>query len=90
MTSHDYLMTMKTVGIADLKAHLSEHLRTVKKGRTLTVLDRDTPVAQLVPIDGGTLQIRQASRRARDLPTPPPQVIPTDSLVALMADRSRR
>ena len=90
MTSHDYHMTMKTVGIADLKARLSEHLRAVKKGRTLTVLDRDTPVAHLVPIERGSLEIRQASRRARDLPTPPPRVARTDSLAVLLADRERR
>ena len=37
------------VGIAELKARLSEHLRAVRKGRTVTVLDRDTPVARIVP-----------------------------------------
>jgi prevent-host-death family protein len=78
------------VGIADLKAHLSEHLRAVKKGRTLTVLDRDTPVARLVPVERGTLEIRQASRRTRDLSAPPPQAAPTDSLAVLLADRERR
>ena len=35
---------VKTIGIADLKAHLSEHLHAVRKGRSLTVLDRNTPV----------------------------------------------
>ena len=90
MTSHDYHVTMKTVGIADLKAHLSEHLRAVKKGRSLTVVDRDTPVARLVPVESGSLEIRQASRRARDLAAPPPAVAPTDSLAVLLADRQRR
>ena len=33
MTTHDYLMTMNTVRIADLKARLSKHLRTVRGGR---------------------------------------------------------
>ena len=33
------IMVMKTVGIADLKARLSEHLKSVRKGRSLTVLD---------------------------------------------------
>jgi prevent-host-death family protein len=78
------------VGIADLKAHLSEHLRAVKKGRTLTVLDRDTPVAQLVPVERALLEVRRASRHARDLPAPPPQAVPTDSLAVLLADRARR
>ncbi len=81
---------MKTVGIADLKARLSEHLRAVKRGRTLTVLDRDTPVAQLVPIERADLDVRRATRRPRDLPRPAPQVLPTDSLVVLLDDRARR
>ncbi len=41
---------MKQVRIADLKARLSEHLRAVRAGESIAVLDRDTPVAQLIPI----------------------------------------
>jgi antitoxin (DNA-binding transcriptional repressor) of toxin-antitoxin stability system len=62
----------------------------VKQGRTITVLDRDTPVAQLVPIDTGSLEVRPASRRARDLPAPPKRKAATDSLAVLLADRARR
>jgi prevent-host-death family protein len=40
---------MSDVGIADLKARPSEHLRVVRNGATLTVLDRNTPVARIVP-----------------------------------------
>ena len=90
MTCRDYHVTMKTVGIADLKAHLSEHLRTVRKGRTLTVLDRDAPVARLVPIEAGPLEIRKATRHPRDLRAPAVAARPTDSLSALIADRRRR
>ena len=42
---------MDTVRIAELKARLSEYLRAVRRGRTLTVLDRDRPVARIVPYD---------------------------------------
>jgi antitoxin (DNA-binding transcriptional repressor) of toxin-antitoxin stability system len=52
-TTYGHDMTMKAVKIADLKSHLSRHLREVRGGRTLTVLDRNTPVARLVPIDSG-------------------------------------
>ena len=90
VTSHDYHVTMKTVGIAELKAKLSEHLRAVRKGRTVTVLDRETPIARLVPIEAGPLEVRQATRRPRDLPVPPPRGTDTDSLAALLADRDRR
>ena len=42
-------MTMDTVKIADLKARLSEHLRKVRQGHTVTVLDRDRANARIVP-----------------------------------------
>lgn len=83
-------MVMKTVGIADLKAHLSEHLRAVRKGRTLTVLDRDSPVARLVPVEAGPLEVRKATRRAADLPNQSPATPVTDSLAVLLEDRARR
>jgi prevent-host-death family protein len=90
MTCDDYHVTMKTVGVADLKAHLSQHLRAVRKGRSLTVLDRDAPIARLVPIEAGPLEIRRATRQARDLPASPAPSQPTDSLAALRDDRARR
>ena len=40
---------MATVKIADLKNNLSRHLAHVRQGGELTVLDRDTPVARIVP-----------------------------------------
>jgi len=40
---------MTNVRIADLKSRLSAHLRKVRAGRAITVLDRDTPIAQIVP-----------------------------------------
>lgn len=81
---------MKTVGIADLKAHLSEHLRAVRKGRSLLVLDRSTPIARLEPVGSGPLEVREASRRPASLRRPPPQAASTDSLAVLLADRARR
>lgn len=81
---------MTKVRIADLKAHLSEHLRKVRAGRTLTVLDRDTPVAQIVPLDRSErLEIRRASRRPSDVELPR-RAGRTDSLSALLKDRSKR
>lgn len=41
---------MKQVRIAELKARLSEYLRAVRSGESIAVLDRDTPVAQLIPV----------------------------------------
>ena len=83
-------MVMKTVGIAELKARLSEHLRAVRKGKTLTVMDRTTPVARIVPYAAEPIAVRRATRRARDLRRPAPPVAPTDSLAVLLDDRRRR
>lgn len=81
---------MTTVRIAELKARLSEHLRSVRKGRTLTVLDRETPVARIIPYAAETIEVRRATRRLRDLRLPPAPAAGTDSLAILLDDRRRR
>jgi prevent-host-death family protein len=81
---------MTAVRIAELKARLSQHLRSVRKGRTLTVLDRDTPVARIIPYAAEPLEVRRATRRPRDLEVPPPSASLTDSLAVLLDDRRRR
>ena len=40
---------MKRVKIADLKNNLSRHLVYVREGGAVTVLDRDLPIARIVP-----------------------------------------
>ena len=40
---------MKTVGLRELKNHLSEYVRHVRDGETVTVTDRGEVVAELVP-----------------------------------------
>ena len=59
---------MRQVRIADLKARLSEYLRAVRRGETIAVLDRETPVARIVPIhEGPALRVRKPAAGA-----PPP------------------
>ena len=41
---------MKKTGIAELKNNLSRYLDQVKGGESIIVLDRNQPVAQIVPI----------------------------------------
>src|SRR5436190_18527622 len=70
MTISSHNGTMKSVRIAELKFHLSEYLRAVRNGETITVLDRETPVAQIIPVpvrQRVTLRIRK-----RATGTPPP------------------
>ncbi len=62
MTSSDYYVVMRKAGIAELKAHLSEYLRAVRRGEEVTVFDRETPIARIVRVGApsGALRIRPA------------------------------
>src|SRR4051812_38058361 len=91
VTCRDHNGVMLRVGIADLKAHLREHLRKVRGGRTLTIVDRDTPVAQIVPLDRDMpLAVRRASRKPSQLRLSRRPASKTDSLSVLLGDRSKR
>ena len=93
MTSYDYHMTMiytkeKSVRVAELKARLSEFLRAVRAGHTVTVCDRDTPIARLVPYHPeSVLSVRKPLRPLHDFELPEPLGRPIDSLAALLEER---
>lgn len=69
---------MTRVGVARLKAELSEYLRKVKRGKEVIVYDRDTPIARIVPYEAaparGRLVVRppKTAGRIQDIPLPPP------------------
>jgi prevent-host-death family protein len=42
---------MDTVGIRELKAHLSRHLKRVRSGASLTVTERGRSIATINPVD---------------------------------------
>jgi prevent-host-death family protein len=42
---------MRTAKISELKAKLSAHIQYVKNGEEVLILDRNTPVARLVPAE---------------------------------------
>lgn len=81
---------MTRVRIADLKARLSEHLKHVRGGQTLTVLDRETPIARIVPYTPEPLEVRRATRSHATWRIPPVSATPTDSLAVLLDDRHTR
>jgi antitoxin (DNA-binding transcriptional repressor) of toxin-antitoxin stability system len=63
---------MKQVRIAELKSKLSEFLRSVQRGESLAVLDRNTAIAHIVPIQGRTeLRVRRPASG-----TPAPNKVP--------------
>ena len=45
---------MHEAKISQLKNHLSRYLALVRKGEAVRILDRDRPVAHIVPITEGT------------------------------------
>ena len=83
---------MSNVRIADLKSRLSEHLRKVRAGRSLTILDRDTPIARIVPWQEGDiiLKVRSplaGSPKLQRVPLPPPLRLRGDIVKLLMEER---
>jgi prevent-host-death family protein len=70
---------MRKAGVAQLKARLSAYLRRVQRGEEVVVMDRDTPVARLVPYAEPRprpLPYRPALRKlhARPAATPGPRL----------------
>jgi len=72
----DVAMSVRRVGIADLKDHLSEHIRRVEAGAEILIVDRQRPVARLLRIspDEALAQTSPAQRKlsARDRRASPP------------------
>jgi prevent-host-death family protein len=58
---------MSNVGIAELKAHLSEYVRAARKGEEIIIKDHDTPVAKLVPFDDPRLTAPRIIRATRSM-----------------------
>ncbi len=76
--------------MAELKARLSAYLRAVRRGDAVTVYDRDTPVARLVPYEGGlqaSLPVRKATAALRDVALPSPLARDVGSLEVLAEER---
>jgi prevent-host-death family protein len=91
MTISSHNVTMKQVRIAELKARLSEYLRTVRRGETIAVMDRDTPIAQIVPVRAGArLRVRKASPDSPSpgrVPLPKPARLGIDVVQLLLEER---
>jgi prevent-host-death family protein len=83
------------VGVRDLKARLSQHLRRVKAGGTIVVTEHGRPIARLVPIEAdvserihGLVQAGTLAWSGRPLPPAPfaPQVRPGASVSDLLIE----
>jgi prevent-host-death family protein len=93
---------MKTVGVAQLKAHLSQFLGHVKTGQEVVITERGLPVAKIVPLratearesrrerlaKAGLLQLGSGRVRASLLRPPKgPVEVGAGVLGALLAER---
>lgn len=94
---------MKSAKISQVRDHLSEYLRFVRKGESVIVYDRATPVARLEPIpatepeaqsafSGGLpagilIPPRIVDRALRTLTPPPKAKRPAELVEALIAER---
>ena len=87
---------LKTVNLATLKAELSRYVRAARAGEEVIVLDRQTPVAKLVPYreeHPSKLLVHKpaadpAGLAAMKLPPIPRKRI--DSVAVLLEDRRQR
>ena len=85
-------MKARAVKIAELKARLSEHLRHVRRGHSLVVMNRDTPIAKVLPYTRAEepLLVREPLRQAPSLqqvPLPPPLKLDLDVVALLLEER---
>lgn len=84
-------MGVKQVGIAALKSRLSEYLRAVRRGETIAVMDRQTPVAQIVPVGPrAVLRIRKpapGTPAPNRVPLPKPLNLKVDVVDLLLEER---
>lgn len=82
---------MREVGIAELKARLSEYIRAVRRGESIAVLDRETPVARLVPVhEPGRLGVRKpapGTPRPNEVRLPKPANLDVDVVTLLLEER---
>jgi prevent-host-death family protein len=82
MTTYSHNEVMNQVRIAELKSRLSEYLRAVRRGESIAILDRETPIAQLVPLrERSALRIRKPAPGA-----PPPNRVPRPKPLGLHLD----
>jgi antitoxin (DNA-binding transcriptional repressor) of toxin-antitoxin stability system len=82
---------MKRVRIADLKDHLSKHLRGVRRGATLVVCHRDTPIARIVPVETSDQVLLSRKPRGKTplgrIPLPRPFPSKVNIVQLLLEDR---
>ena len=82
---------MKSVPITSLEANLNEYLQDVRRGNPITILDGDTPIARIVPIEtqADELTSRKPTSQVSfwEVPLPEPYQGGTDVVDLLLEER---
>lgn len=85
---------MTRVKIADLKDHLSEHLRAVERGSEIEVTDRNRPIARISPLSSQKRRVDMVPARRRFSAADKKPLSPArwaiDSLELLLEERRER
>ena len=84
-----YYGLMKTSNISYFKAHLSQELRAVRNGERIIILDRDIPVAEVLPYDINKKKIRIQPPTKKLQYSEPSFKTVKDPLIYLLEDRAR-
>ena len=86
-------IAMRRVKIADLKNNLSKYLRAAEGGETIEVLDRDRPIARIVPAERGErirwIKPKRPFSEIRDERYPPAGRPGFDIVEILLEDRRK-
>jgi prevent-host-death family protein len=81
---------MASVQIADLKNNLSAYLRKVRTGEELIICDRKSPIAKIVPLNAGDLDLEEQELIAKGLMLPAQKPFDAEAFFAIGRGIRRR
>lgn len=81
---------MSAVPVNELQANLADILRRVKEGEKVTVMQGETPLAQIVPPDYEPLVYRHATKKMSDIKLLPRLETNIDIVELLIEERGDR
>ena len=94
VTIYSHNQVMKQAMVSELKARLSAYLADVRKGETVVVCDRKTPIARLIPYTHDTdgLEIEEPPPSSQQLMRPKAVRLrkQVDVVTLLREDRNQR
>jgi prevent-host-death family protein len=74
---------MASVQIADLKNNLSAYLRKVRTGEEVIICDRKSPIAKIVPLSTGDLDLEEQELIAKGIMLPAQKPFDADAFFAI-------